>query len=1010
MRFLYYLPIIALLTFQFAESQPYLELLRDGETSLEKIEQAANRYFKKVGTDNNDYKFYQRWLYGAKMEADEQNILTPNSVYLEELHRYNKSRNISTRSGVVQQTAAWNDLGPTYKNGTSGWNPGVGRITSLAFENTTHFIAGSPTGGIWKTTDGGQNWSCLTDNMSNIDVYSLALAPNNSNTYFWGSTEGRIFKSTDGGASWTLLNGSSSMGSSTYDRVNKILIKPENTDIMYASVENEGVFRSTNGGVSWSKIHSESNNGYDIEFKPGNTNEVYATGNNFYKSTDNGVSFSPLSKPDLSIGGVNWTQEMIKGDHEWVYANTNQNNTVSPKTGNGLGLYFSGTFENYSARLISKQIDLSAVANPSLSFSYTNANYGGDVEELTVSYRTNTSQSWTTLSSYTTEAASWTDVLLDLSTVTNNSSTFQIAFTALSNWGRGLTLDDITLKDASDNILFFEGFEAKNSLLNGAFSGDAKMMGVSAQDPSKIYILEEKNSIFNGLYISNDNGQTFSKLDHTDKNYFGYSSQADDNRGQAPRDMDITVDPNNADIVYMAGILSWRSTDGGENFSISSQWVPGNAVNENIGYCHADIDIIEYVNGNLFVGSDGGVYKAADPNTISANYYEDLSTGIGVRQFYKIGVYGGASEIVSGGSQDNGTSVLVGGVWKDWLGADGMETFVDKDDSNTLYGTSQYGSLYYSSNQGDTAFGLTSPAGKAGSDNGANWVVPFEQDPLISDKLYVAYDVVYAQALGLGLGWNAISQQFDSNIDHFKIAPNNSDIMYLAVNNLFYKTTDGGLTDWTAVTLPENTGSINAITINKDNPNMLALAVSGSNKVLLSSDGGSNWQIINNSLPSFSANALCFYGEDLILGMNYGVFYNDADDRNTWVAFSDNLPNVRIYELEVNYNTNKVYAATYGRGLWAASLDPSALSVDDKILAQILVYPNPADDHVVLKIPQSIDASLKIYNTSGQIVYYAKKQTLEQNHRIPISYLSKGNYVLRITTDHHTTTFKVMKN
>jgi DNA/RNA endonuclease YhcR with UshA esterase domain len=91
-------------------------------------------------------------------------------------------------------------------------------------------------------------------------------------------------------------------------------------------------------------------------------------------------------------------------------------------------------------------------------------------------------------------------------------------------------------------------------------------------------------------------------------------------------------------------------------------------------------------------------------------------------------------------------------------------------------------------------------------------------------------------------------------------------------------------------------------------------------------------------------------------------------------------------------------------------LDPSALSVGDKILAQILVYPNPADDHIALKLPQSIDASLKIYNTRGQVVYYAKKQTLRQNHRIPISYLSKGNYVLRITTDHHTTTFKVMKN
>ena len=1004
----YLFHLIAFLCFQSVESQPYLELLQDGETSLEKIELVADRYFKKVGTDNNDYKFYQRWLYGAKMEADEQNILTPNSVYLEELHRYNRSRNISTRSGVVQQTAAWNDLGPTYKNGTSGWNPGVGRITSLAFESTNRFIAGSPTGGIWKTTDGGQEWSCLTDNMSNIDVYSLAVAPDNNNTYFWGSTQGRVFKSTDGGTSWALLNGNSLIGSSSYDKVNKILIKPENTNIMYASVENEGVFRSTNGGVSWSKIHAESVRGYDIEFKPGNTNEVYATGNNFYKSTDNGITFTPFNEPDLSIRGTNWTQEMLSGNQEWIYDNTNQNNTVSPKTGNGLGIYLSENFNKDSAMLISKPIDLSTIANTQLSFSYTNTNYEGDVDELSVSYRTNTSENWTTLSYYTTEAESWTDVLLDLSTVTNNSSTFQIAFTALSNWGRGLTLDDITLKDASDNILFFEGFEGKNGDLENSFTGNAKMMGVSAQDPAKIYLLEEKNGIFNGLYISNDNGQTFSKLYHKDKNYFGYSSQADDDRGQAPRDMDITVDPNNADIVYMAGILSWRSSDGGENFSISSQWIPKNAENQDIGYCHADIDIIEYVNGNLFVGSDGGVYKASDPNNITANYYEDLSSGIGVRQFYKIGVYSGSSEIVSGGSQDNGTSVLVGGVWKDWLGADGMETFVDKDESNTLYGTSQYGFLYFSPDQGDTRFGLETPSEKAGNDNGANWIVPFEQDPLISEKIYVAYDVVYAQVSDLG--WNPISQQFDSNIDHFKIAPSNSDIMYLVVNNLFYKTTDGGLTDWIVVPLPENTGNVNAITINKDNPNMLALAVSGDNKVLLSNDGGSNWQIIKNTLPNFSANALSFYGEDLILGMNYGVFYNDADSRNTWVAFSDNLPNVRIYELEVNYNTNKVYAATYGRGLWAAALDPSALSIDDKILAQILVYPNPADDYITLKLPQSIDASLKIYNTGGQIIYYAKKQTLGQNHRIPISYLSKGNYVLRITTDHHTTTFKVLKN
>ena len=1007
MRFIYFLSIVAVMSFHFAEGQSYLKLLRDGETSLEKIELAADRYFKKVGTDNNEYKFYQRWLYGAKMEADEQNILTPNSVYLEELHRYNKSRNISARSGVVQQTAAWSGLGPNYKNGTTGWNPGVGRITSLAFENTTHFIAGSPTGGIWKTTDSGQNWSCLTDNLSNIDVYSLAIGPNDNNTYFWGSTQGRIFKSTDGGVSWTLLNGGSLMGNSEVERVNKILIKPENTSIMYASVENSGNFRSTNGGVTWSKIHTGSTNGYDVEFKPGNTNEVYATGINFYKSTNNGVNFTPFTGADLSING-NWTQELIKGSQKWVHGSSNQNKTVTPKTGNGMGVYLSENFDRDSARLILNPIDLSNTTDMLLSFAYTNVNYASDVDELEVSYRTSPSQNWTTLASYTTEAASWTDVQLDISNITNGSSTFQIAFTALSKWGRGVTLDDIELKDFLNIKYFSEGFEGKNDILENSFSGDAKMMGVSAQDPTKIYVLEEKGGSFNGLYVSDDNGQTFSKLNHGAKNYFGYSSLADDDRGQAPRDMDITVDSNNADIVYMAGILSWRSTDGGNNFSISSQWTPDGAANQNIGYCHADIDIIELVDGKLFVGSDGGVYKATDPSTISANYYEDLSDGIGVRQFYKIGVSSGNAEIVSGGSQDNGTSVLAGGIWKDWLGADGMETFVDKNDSNKLYGTSQYGNLYYSPDLGNTAFGVEEPTGKAGNTNGANWVVPFEQDPIVSDKIYVAYDVVYAQVSDLG--WTSISQEFSNNIDHFKIAPSNSDVMYLSVNDLLYKTTDGGSTDWTAITLPLNTGNINAITINKDNPNMLALAVSGSNKVLLSNDGGSNWQIINNSLHNFSASALCFYGEDLILGMNYGVFYNDAEARNTWAAFSDNLPNVRILELEVNYNLNKVYAGTYGRGLWAAQLDPSALSVDDKILTQITVYPNPAEDYVTLKIPQSIDASLKIYNVAGQIVYYAKKQALGQNHRIPVSYLSQGNYVLRITTDHHTTTFNILKN
>ncbi len=229
-----------------------------------------------------------------------------------------------------------------------------------------------------ETTDAGQSWSCLTDNnLSNIDVYSLALHPTDSNTYFWGSTEGRIFKSTDGGASWSLLNGGSLLGTSVYDRVNKILIKPDDSNIIYASVEYKGVYRSSDAGVNWSKIHSESLKGYDIEFNPSNTNEVYATGNHFFKSTDNGASFTKFQTPDLIIDGANWSQELISGTHFWTYDNTNQNNTITPKTGNGMGIFLSENFNSDSARLVSRTIDLSSATTALLAFSYSSVNYEG---------------------------------------------------------------------------------------------------------------------------------------------------------------------------------------------------------------------------------------------------------------------------------------------------------------------------------------------------------------------------------------------------------------------------------------------------------------------------------------------------------------------------------------------------------------------------------------------------------------------------------------------------------
>ena len=159
--------------------------------------------------------------------------------------------------------------------------------------------------------------------------------------------------------------------------------------------------------------------------------------------------------------------------------------------------------------------------------------------------------------------------------------------------------------------------------------------------------------------------------------------------------MDIAVNPEDVNEVHIAGVLTWRSIDGGENFYCTSDWVPGYAENANIGYCHADVDLLLFNGTSLFAGTDGGIFKAEDTANVTSDYYEDLSTGLGIRQLYKIGITQTPEVIVTTGSQDNGSSFYSEAEgWKDWIGADGMEGFVDKDNSSKMFGMIQFGGVY----------------------------------------------------------------------------------------------------------------------------------------------------------------------------------------------------------------------------------------------------------------------------------------------------------------------------
>lgn len=813
------LQITGLFILMFAplHSQTYLEMIDSGEYTVAEIKSEADRYFS--GRDlgqGSGYFPYQRWLHMAQRLQDEHGYLPNTLQRIEEIQNYDAYLNESagSRTNLFDY---WEELGPTYWNATTHWSPGVGRVTGISVQedNEQHIIVGGETGGVWRTYNGGETWVPLTDYLANLKVYSVAIDPSNPETYYFGSTSGLIFKSQDSGATWTNVG---QIGNSV---VNKILIHPTNRLILFASAQNQGIYKSSNGGFAWDEVVSNENRGYDVEFKPGDPEIVYASGLKFHVSSDGGDSFT-------------------------VHADFPNN--------------------------------------------------------------------------------------------------------------------------------------------------EPKMIGISPDDPEVVYVIEANGGSFGGLYKSEDAGFSFVELNHAGRNYFGYDTAGFDPGGQAPRDMDITVNPNDVNEVHIAGVLTWRSLDGGLNFDISSDWVPGNAANAGIGYCHADVDILEFVNNTLYAGTDGGIFKAPNTTEISADYYTDLSTGLGIRQWYKIGVSQTSDVVVTGGSQDNGSSFYsaVTGQWIDWIGADGMEGFVDKDNPELLYGMIQFGGMYRTENGGATLLNLPEP----GSGSGA-WVSPFEQDPSVQNTIYCAFEQVF-RSDNKGGNWTPISQDFGGDLNQMKIAPSNNQIIYASRGAQLYRTMDGGATDWQTMNPP---GGINSIAIHPADPMRIAVAVTGTAKVRVSYDGGENWDSMTLNLPNFSALSVLWDdngSNGLYLGMDYGVYYID-DTFSEWQPFLTNLPNVIVNELEINQANGKIYAGTYGRGLWASTKYGYVVGQEEFTQVSARLAPVPATETVNIYIDSPDQLSISIFDLQGKLLHFEPSQLISGQHQIDLGDFAAGIYVIRLS-------------
>ncbi|MBL1215771.1 MAG: T9SS type A sorting domain-containing protein [Ignavibacteriae bacterium] len=685
---------------------------------------------------------------------------------------------------------------------------------------------------------------------------------------------------------WTNLGTNTSAGGyAGLGRINCITFHPTDVNTFWVGSPSGGIWKTTNGGTSWTILNNNETviGVSDIIVDYTNTNVLYiATGDR-----DGGSMWS------LSGGQGNDNNSI------GVLKSTDGGNTW-----NTTGLSFSASQVTRITRLLIHPV------NNSILFASV---WTGSSSSSGIWKSTDGGANWIKKTSNL-----WIDMEFK-----PGDPTIMYA----SSYGYGSTLINRST-DSGENWSFS----------TVAASGRRGEIAVTPNDPTIVYLLAANSGGgVDGVYKSTNSGSSFSKVNANSATEPGMLGYYTDGRapatGQGSYDWCIAVDPNDANTVFIGGITTWKSTDGGVNWTANNNWTSYFGYNlSGAPVVHADKHALVYQNSSsiLFEGNDGGIYKT----TNGGNNWTDLTNGIIISQIYRIGISQTDANVVLTGLQDNGSKKYIGGLntWVDVTGGDGMECIVDFNNATSyMYATYVRGQIYRNSNGFSTTSTTTISANIPGGQPTGAWVTPYIMDPTNAAILYAGYDQVY-KTTNRGNSWTSASQQLSAvtKLRSLAIAPSNTLVLYSADQTNLWKTTDGGATNWTSITLPGTpTSSITYIAVKNNDPNTVWITYGGyqaGEKVYQSTDGGTSWTNISTGLPNLPVMCIVQYKTAtnrnvLFVGTDVGVYVKDGT--NNWASYSNGLPNVVVTELEILYSggTDKLRAGTYGRGLWETDID-----------------------------------------------------------------------------------------
>ena len=200
-----------------------------------------------------------------------------------------------SRGGILTQlitataSTTWQSIGPSpTQPGYSNWGLTSGRINAVAVSPASAqvVIAGSSTGGIWQSTNGGASFSPVTDSQVDLAVGSIAFSPSNPSIVYAGMGDSKlgylgsgVLKSTNGGRAWAKVSNNTLPSPGAVARIE---VDPENPERVYVAqylrvsdekVLSSGFYLSTDGGVSWTRTLVGA--ARDIAISPSNRQTLF---------------------------------------------------------------------------------------------------------------------------------------------------------------------------------------------------------------------------------------------------------------------------------------------------------------------------------------------------------------------------------------------------------------------------------------------------------------------------------------------------------------------------------------------------------------------------------------------------------------------------------------------------------------------------------------------------------------------------------------------------------------